>query len=154
MRDTCGTCQRPLALIDFDGVAASFACPSCPVGPPVPTGTHSEVRRLRRTAGGTMPALSPKVYAEVRQSGPCVYCGSPATAVDHVWALARGGLDVRENLVPACKNCNQSKKARLLVEWDLVRVARAAAISLAVAAELERLRNDPLVVRRYPKAFH
>ena len=48
----------------------------------------------------------------------CVYCGREAGAVelhvDHVKAYARGGLDVAENLVSACVDCNLGKSDRSL----------------------------------------
>ena len=39
----------------------------------------------------------------------CVYCGNPASAIDHIIPLALGGTDDPENLVPACKHCNSVK---------------------------------------------
>jgi 5-methylcytosine-specific restriction endonuclease McrA len=41
----------------------------------------------------------------------CQYCGGPATTVDHVIPLARGGTDDLANLVPACAVCNGRKGA-------------------------------------------
>jgi hypothetical protein len=84
-------------------------------------------------------ALPPDVYAAVRESGPCVYCGDQETGVDHVWPLSRGGPDQLSNLVPACWSCNPSKGNRLLTEWDPARVARAVACSTVVASEWVRL---------------
>jgi len=50
--------------------------------------------------------------------------------------LARGGHEAEYNLVPACNPCNMSKSARLLSEWDPVRVAHAAACSEKIALVL------------------
>lgn len=47
----------------------------------------------------------------------CIYCGSEATQLDHVQPISRGGLDIEENLVAACKSCNCSKGNKTLVEW-------------------------------------
>ena len=41
----------------------------------------------------------------------CHYCGAPATEVDHVLPVARGGTDAQDNLVAACRNCNLAKGA-------------------------------------------
>lgn len=41
-----------------------------------------------------------------RDGGKCVYCGSIATAVDHVVPRCRGGGDGTDNLVACCKRCN------------------------------------------------
>jgi Zn ribbon nucleic-acid-binding protein len=47
----------------------------------------------------------------------CVYCGAPKEHIDHVIALAAGGSHTRNNLVPACRSCNCSKKDLNLAEW-------------------------------------
>lgn len=144
---TCPRCGGRLTVCNPDEVTIQLMCLPCfRQGQALvrdPRATPSQVRQRRRTAHGTMAALPLTVYAEVRDSGPCVFCGAPATAVDHVWPLTRGGLDLRENLVPICKPCNSSKQGHLLTEWDAERVARAAAISQIVARELERLRLKP-----------
>jgi hypothetical protein len=54
-----------------------------------------------------------------RHRGRCHYCNRPGTQeigpddrpwhIDHVVALARGGLDEEENLTLACKRCNLAK---------------------------------------------
>ena len=55
-------------------------------------------------------------------TGICYYCSgkfSPADlTMDHRIPLARGGMSDRENIVPACKECNNRKKNLLPVEWD------------------------------------
>ncbi len=71
----------------------------------------------------------------VLMSGPCVYCGAPATTVDHVTPLARGGHHAVYNLVPACGTCNSSKGAKLLADWNQARVTQALACSLKVCAQ-------------------
>jgi 5-methylcytosine-specific restriction endonuclease McrA len=54
-------------------------------------------------------------------SGLCYYCrravGARALTMDHIVALGRGGRSVRGNVVPACKDCNDRKKALVPVEW-------------------------------------
>jgi 5-methylcytosine-specific restriction endonuclease McrA len=103
-------------------------------------------RALQRAAevAGPVPRA---VYEAIAASGPCVYCDSEATAVDHVRPLARGGAEHEDNLVPACKPCNSSKRSRLLTEWDLDRVAHAVQRSPAVAAEMSRLLGARALVR-------
>lgn len=57
-----------------------------------------------------------------RSAGLCYYCGQkfpPAElTMDHLIPLVRGGRSVKENLVPACKDCNNKKKYLLPTEWD------------------------------------
>ena len=56
-------------------------------------------------------------------NGRCYYCGVQTLpfstfTIDHKRPLARGGDHHIMNLVPACKSCNSSKGARLLIdEW-------------------------------------
>jgi RHS repeat-associated protein len=45
-------------------------------------------------------------------SEPCVYCGDPATQVDHVIPRSKGGNNTAENEQPICDWCNQSKGNR------------------------------------------
>jgi hypothetical protein len=47
----------------------------------------------------------------------CAYCSEPADTLDHVLARLRGGLTVRENLVPACRRCNGAKGSDNWREW-------------------------------------
>jgi hypothetical protein len=99
-------------------------------------------RRARKRAAEIAGPVSAAVYAAVLTSGPCVYCGAPATAVDHVRPLARGGHEIAANLVPACGSCNSSKHDRLLIDWHPARVAHGVMASPLVAAEYARQLAD------------
>lgn len=48
-------------------------------------------------------------------SGLCVYCLAPATTLDHVVPISKGGAHTRDNLVPACKRCNSAKHDKSLL---------------------------------------
>ncbi|BCS55473.1 HNH endonuclease [Geobacter sp. SVR] len=54
--------------------------------------------------------------------GRCHWCGGifPPTelTMDHVIPIARGGKASRNNVVPACKECNTKKKYLLPMEWQ------------------------------------
>lgn len=54
--------------------------------------------------------------------GVCHWCGGRFPAeeltMDHVIPLARGGKGSRNNVVPACKECNSRKKYLLPMEWE------------------------------------
>jgi hypothetical protein len=52
-----------------------------------------------------------------KQHRACAYCGQPATAIDHIVPLFRGGTNYEGNLAPVCRRCNSSKGTRFLVEW-------------------------------------
>lgn len=47
-----------------------------------------------------------------RDGGRCVYCGAPATSLDHVIPRSRGGSHEWENVVSACRRCNHVKGDR------------------------------------------
>lgn len=47
----------------------------------------------------------------------CAYCQSPATTMDHIVPLVRGGTNHEGNLAPCCKRCNSSKAGWLISEW-------------------------------------
>lgn len=48
----------------------------------------------------------------------CCYCGSrDYLSVDHLIPTKRGGANVGDNLVWACRSCNSSKCARDALEW-------------------------------------
>lgn len=54
--------------------------------------------------------------------GVCFYCGRrvghSSLTMDHVVPLVRGGRSIKNNLVPACKECNNKKKYLLPMEWE------------------------------------
>jgi fatty-acyl-CoA synthase len=58
----------------------------------------------------------PSYRALPKATGPCRLrlrvCTGTATSWHHVTPLARGGGHARANLVPACGNCNSSKRDR------------------------------------------
>lgn len=63
-------------------------------------------------------AMSGVLYEDVRDSGPCAYCGFTApSVVDHIVPVTQGGLSVRENLAPACWGCNAEKGDRTPEQW-------------------------------------
>lgn len=61
-------------------------------------------------------------YARGNYLPPCVYCGKPATTIEHILPRSRGGTDDPTNLAPACKRCNSSKNDKTVCEWTLYRV--------------------------------
>lgn len=49
--------------------------------------------------------------------GLCIYCGAPATDMDHVDPLSKGGAHDTDNVAPACGSCNSSKNNYTLTVW-------------------------------------
>src|SRR5256714_14069114 len=72
-----------------------------------------------------VPLTRKAVFA--RDGGRCVYCGAPATSIDHVVPRSRGGLHVWENVVSACRRCNHLKADRVISElgWRVRPAPRA-----------------------------
>lgn len=58
-----------------------------------------------------------------RDNHQCLYCGyyflSYELSRDHVYPSSRGGEDKWENVVAACKRCNQRKGDRFLYDTDM-----------------------------------
>lgn len=132
----CVTCSRRITSCNRE-------CQSCRVGRHARADwsamvrQYNNTRRARKVAAEVSGPLPFAVYVDVIMSGPCVYCGALAATVDHIRPLSRGGYEIAENLVPACRSCNSSKSDRLLIEWRPDRVARAVAASPLVHAEYE-----------------
>ena len=73
---------------------------------------RAKARELRRT----------RWWKNKIAQGECYYCGRKcsrtALTMDHIVSLARGGMSTKDNIVPACKTCNNKKKHLLPIEWD------------------------------------
>ena len=85
-----------------------------------PEGKARIQEHKRRRALGISEA-SPEVTARVAEiyTEPCVYCGATnRIEVDHIIPLSRGGKHELDNLAPACRSCNASKRDKLLSEWE------------------------------------
>ena len=54
--------------------------------------------------------------------GHCHWCRGTfppeELTMDHIIPLTRGGKSSRNNVVPACKECNSKKKYLLPMEWE------------------------------------
>ncbi len=47
----------------------------------------------------------------------CGYCSAPATSLDHIIPKFNSGSSHRNNLIPACRTCNQTKASLNMEEW-------------------------------------
>lgn len=52
-----------------------------------------------------------------QQNRTCNYCSAPASTIDHVVPLVRGGNNYEGNLTPCCRPCNGSKAGWTIIEW-------------------------------------
>lgn len=87
------------------------------------------VRRAQREASA--PGISRRERTTLgmkwqKQGRACTYCGEPATTIDHVLPLVRGGTNYEGNLTPCCRRCNSSKAGFLASEWKLKRASHMA----------------------------
>jgi len=52
----------------------------------------------------------------------CYYCEREVPpqelTMDHIVPVIRGGKSAKNNIVPACKECNNKKKHSLPMEWE------------------------------------
>ncbi len=68
------------------------------------------------------PPLTNRALFE-RDNNQCLYCGkffdANALTRDHIVPTSRGGRDTWENVVAACRRCNQHKGSRLLNEVSM-----------------------------------
>jgi 5-methylcytosine-specific restriction endonuclease McrA len=73
-----------------------------------------KINNNRRRAAGT---LTKKEWLAILESYAysCAYCGRDdcPMQIEHIVAVSKGGLTVRENIVPACEPCNKRKQAQL-----------------------------------------
>jgi len=56
-----------------------------------------------------------RVRTEVLQRDyfTCHYCSQPATTIDHLIPISKGGTDEASNCVAACVQCNSGKRDRI-----------------------------------------
>jgi len=83
---------------------------------------HSEQNRRARLLGAidTCRRVTPATTArrDALFGNVCCFCGAGGKlTLEHVVALANGGLHVPSNLAPACVRCNSSKGATPVESW-------------------------------------
>ena len=77
---------------------------------------------IKREKGRARKLRQTKWWRRKIARGICYYCGAKVgnknLTMDHLIPLSRGGTSSRDNIVPACKECNNKKKYMLPVEWE------------------------------------
>jgi len=83
------------------------------------TATEQEIKKEKQKARDLRKTQWWKGKCAERK---CYYCGAEKApnelTMDHIVPVVRGGKSVKNNIVPACKECNNKKKHSLPVEWD------------------------------------
>jgi 5-methylcytosine-specific restriction endonuclease McrA len=79
---------------------------------------HRRKARLRDSDSPGVPTHVFKAKCE-ESDGRCWYCLAKCDKLqrEHVVPISRGGRDEPDNVIPACRTCNSSKKDKLLSEW-------------------------------------
>jgi len=80
---------------------------------------EADIKRQRRKA---RELRASQWWKRRLAKGTCHYCSRPAPpkdlTMDHIVPIARGGKSTKGNVVPACKECNNTKKQLLPMEWE------------------------------------
>ena len=78
-------------------------------------GTHGDSRALLKSRAHYIPPLNNQTLF-ARDVRLCMYCGDQHSvrglSRDHILPLSRGGTDTWNNVVTACKRCNNRKAGR------------------------------------------
>jgi len=80
----------------------------------------ANIGRRRSEAGRSALVIdrgAADAYADIIRRDPCCYCGGKATAIDHIFPIAKGGEGDWLNLTPSCKPCNSRKKDKSLLAF-------------------------------------
>lgn len=74
-------------------------------------------RRVHARKRGVAPIPKDADMVAELFGNKCAYCGGQHETWDHVVAVSTGGKSEAGNIVPACRSCNSSKKAKPLADW-------------------------------------
>lgn len=79
-----------------------------------PDKSHAYVRaatnKRRQAAGGQSFSAAEWLALLAHHDGSCAYCGSKVLIeIDHRIPLSRGGSNLIDNILPACRRCNRRK---------------------------------------------
>ncbi len=87
--------------------------------PFISTGTDEEIRKEKQKARDLRET---QWWKRKCANGKCYYCGRDVPpkelTMDHIVPIIRGGRSTKNNVVPACKECNNKKKHSLPLEWE------------------------------------
>jgi 5-methylcytosine-specific restriction endonuclease McrA len=96
----------------------------------ISTATEQEIKKEKNKARDLRKT---QWWKQKRSKGRCYYCNRETLpqklTMDHIVPIVRRGKSTKNNIVPACKKCNNKKKNSLPMEW---------------ADYLERLRDEKI----------
>ena len=81
----------------------------------------TRIENVRRAAKkyGQKATLTIGEWREIvnEYEGLCAYCFAPYEHLDHIVPVSKGGASSKENVVPACQNCNLRKGSGSRSGW-------------------------------------
>lgn len=85
----------------------------------IPTVTDQEIKKEKQKARDIRKT---QWWKRKCAQGKCYYCGRETPpqelTMDHIVPIIRGGKSIKNNVVPACKECNNKKKNSLPIKWE------------------------------------
>ncbi len=85
----------------------------------ISTVTDQEIRKEKQKARDLRKT---QWWKQKCAKGKCYYCKIITLprdmTMDHIVPVIRGGKSTKNNVVPACKQCNSKKKHSLPMEWE------------------------------------
>jgi 5-methylcytosine-specific restriction endonuclease McrA len=103
-----------------------------------PEKAHAYVRaatiKRSRAAGGQSFTSAEWLGLLAYHGGSCAYCGSKVLIeIDHRIPLARGGSNLIDNILPACRSCNRRKRTKTEEEFrELLQRERRQGLGLGL----------------------
>ena len=84
---------------------------------------HTDPRRVKEEREKAKALRKSDWWRQKLSEGVCHYCqgkfAPELLTMDHIVPVARGGRSTKNNIVPACKDCNSKKKLDTPVEQIL-----------------------------------
>jgi 5-methylcytosine-specific restriction endonuclease McrA len=80
-------------------------------------GSYCGIHRPKKGRGSTRAQRKLNTAILERDGYRCRYCGVPASHVDHLHPLSRGGRWTATNMVACCARCNSSRRGSSYPEW-------------------------------------
>lgn len=89
---------------------------------------HTDPKRIKKEREKARELRHSNWWKQKIGAGICHYCGQKfkptELTMDHLVPLARGGQSTKNNLVPACKECNAKKKLKTPVDDLISKIAK------------------------------
>ena len=88
---------------------------------------HSRLKSQKRRANiyGVDATLTQEQWEDILEQygGKCAYCRSSENITqEHIVPLSKGGAYTANNIIPACWDCNYSKRDKSLIVWMSERI--------------------------------